>query len=519
MSRAPDLRLGIDVGGTNTDAVVVGPAGELLAFAKVPTSMDVTGGIAAALTAVLGDPAVERARVSHAMLGTTHATNAILQRRGLARVAVLRIGSPATHAVRPLFGWPEDLRAAVSVGEAIVPGGIEFDGRDLVPFDGEATSRFLGSLPARPDGVAIVSVFAPVSARHEEAAAAVVARVLGEDMPASLSHEVGSIGLLERENATVLNVALAPLAREVAAALGSALRTHGLDAVAFFAQNDGTLMPLSQAVRMPVLTIGSGPANSLRGAAALTGLRDAIVIDVGGTSTDIGALTGGFPRESQAGIDIGGVRTNFPMPDIVSLALGGGTVIEGVGSRLRVGPESVGAEVTSCALVFGGTTLTLTDAAVAGGRMALGSPEAAAPHAEVLRAALAVADSRIEDGVDRMKTARGDRPVIAVGGGADLVPGDLPGASSVVRPSHAGVANAIGAAIAPVSGTVDRVETCPPGERPGIVARLCEEAIARAEAAGAAQGRAEVVEVEEIPLAYLTTPVSRFRVKAAGPMV
>ena len=482
--------------------------------------MDVTGGIAAALTAVLGDPAVERARISHAMLGTTHATNAILQRRGLARVAVLRIGSPATHAVRPLFGWPEDLRAAVSVGEAIVPGGIEFDGRDLVPFDGEATSRFLGSLPARPDGVAIVSVFAPVSARHEEAAAAVVARVLGEDMPASLSHEVGSIGLLERENATVLNVALAPLAREVAAALGAALadprpgrgrvlRAERRDADADSRRPCGCRCSRS----------GAGRRTACAARRALTGLRDAIVIDVGGTSTDIGALTGGFPRESMAGIDIGGVRTNFPMPDIVSLALGGGTVIEGVGSRLRVGPESVGAEVTSCALVFGGTTLTLTDAAVAGGRMALGSPEAAAPHAEVLRAALAVADSRIEDGVDRMKTARGDRPVIAVGGGADLVPGDLPGASSVVRPSHAGVANAIGAAIAPVSGTVDRVETCPPGERPGIVARLCEEAIARAEAAGAAQGRAEVVEVEEIPLAYLTTPVSRFRVKAAGPMV
>jgi hypothetical protein len=135
-----------------------------------------------------------------------------------------------------------------------------------------------------------------------------------------------------------------------------------------------------------------------------------------------------------------------------------------------------------------------------------------------LAAALAIADERVADAVDRMKTARGDQPVIAVGGGAALIVDDLPGSSGVLRPPHAGVANAIGAAIAPVGGTVDRVEAIGPGERPSIIARLGEEAQALAVAAGAAPGLVEIVEVEEIPLAYLTTPASRFRVKAAGPM-
>ncbi|HEX6844378.1 MAG TPA: hydantoinase/oxoprolinase family protein [Actinomycetota bacterium] len=519
MSRPPDLRVGIDVGGTNTDAAVLDAAGGLVAWTKQPTTPDVTRGIVAALDAVLGEPGVDGSRITHAMLGTTHATNAVLQRRDLQRVALVRIGSPATHAIRPLFGWPEDLRAAVSAGEAIVPGGIEFDGRELVTFDPDAVSRFLGGLPEPPDGVALVSVFAPVSGRHEEAAAELVARELGPSVAVCRSGDVGTIGLLERENATVLNLALARLAQEVAGAFEAALQGHGLDAVAFFAQNDGTLMPLAQAVRLPVLTIGSGPANSLRGAAALTGLDTAIVADVGGTTTDIGVLVGGFPRESATGIDIGGVRTNFRMPDIVSIAVGGGTeVAASSNDGPRVGPGSVGFRLREAALVFGGATPTLTDAAVAAGRLVLGDAGATSATAGLLAAALAVADDRVAEGVDRVKTARGDQPVIAVGGGAALLPDDLAGASAVLRPPHAGVANAIGAAIAPVSGTVDRVVTIGAGERPAIIERLGDEARAAAVEAGAAPTTVEVVEVEEIPLAYLTTPASRFRVKAAGPM-
>ncbi len=96
-------------------------------------------------------------------------------------------------------------------------------------------------------------------------------------------------------------------------------------------------MVLEHALRFPVLTIGSGPANSLRGAAYLTGRDDGIVIDVGGTSTDIGVLVGGFPRESSQAVEIGGIRTNFRMPDIVSIAIGGGTIVR----PGAVGPDSV----------------------------------------------------------------------------------------------------------------------------------------------------------------------------------
>src|SRR5256885_2885916 len=168
-----------------------------------------------------------------------------------------------THSIRPMYSWPPDLVRAVSVGAVIVDGGIEFDGRDLSPLDTDAIARFLGQVGAHADGVAVTSVFAPVSARHELLAAEVVKRELGE-VHLSLSHEIGSIGLIERENATILNGALAGVARDVARAMREALTAHGLDPVTLFAQNDGTLMGLDQAPRYPVLTIGSRPANSVR---------------------------------------------------------------------------------------------------------------------------------------------------------------------------------------------------------------------------------------------------------------
>ena len=512
-----DVRLGVDVGGTNTDAVVLDRDDALLARAKVATTPDVSSGIASAIASALGDAGEARTRITHAMLGTTHATNAVLERRHLRTVAVLRLGAPATLAIRPLFGWPEDLRSTISAGEAIVEGGFEFDGREIVPLDTDAIARFAASVEGRADGVAIVSVFAAVSPDHELAAQDVVRKELG-DVHVSLSHEIGTIGMIERENATVLNAALTGVARDVAAAFREALNAHGLDPVTFFAQNDGTLMDLDYALRYPVLTIGSGPANSIRGAAYLTGSRDAIVVDVGGTSTDVGVLTGGFPRESNAGVEIGGIQTNFRMPDLVTIALGGGTRIVEDGDDLRIGPGSVGYRLTEEALVFGGTTPTLTDAAVASGRAAIGDAAAVRGREEVLGRALAAAETMLADAVDRVKTSREPRPLIAVGGGSVLVPDEIPGVSEVHRPAHFDVANAIGAAIASVSGEVDRIVHLGAGGREAAVEEVADEARARAVAAGASPGAVEVVEVEEIPLAYLTNPAVRIRVKAAGPL-
>lgn len=515
MTDALDLRLGIDVGGTNTDAVVVDRDGRVLGKAKVPTTADASDGVAHSLAAIVGT--VDPARISHVMLGTTQAANAVLHRRGLRTVAVIRIGSPATHAVRPLYGWPADLRAAVSLSETIVRGGIEFDGRDIVPFEPDEVRRFLEGLSDPPDSVAITGVFSPVSARHEIEAAAVAREVLG-DIDISLSHEIGSIGLLERENATVLNATLGDVARKAADSLDRALAAHGLSPAIFFAQNDGTLMSLDHALRYPVLTIGSGAANSIRGAGHLMETDDVLVMDVGGTTTDVGALVNGFPRESVYGERIGGVRTNFRMPDLVSLSVGGGTVVIEDGTDLHVGPRSVGFRLGDESLVFGGATPTLTDAAVASGRTALGDRSLTAGHTSLLGRSLVVADQMFADAVDRIKVASGEQPLVVVGGGSILVPERLLGVGSIHRPEHYEVANAIGAAIASVSGQVEQIVEPAPGEREQAIGSLSTSACERAIQAGADPSLVQVVDIEEIPLAYLTTPAVRIRVRAAGPI-
>jgi N-methylhydantoinase A/oxoprolinase/acetone carboxylase beta subunit len=507
MPGGSEERIGVDVGGTHTDAVRLNAAHHVLAKVKVPTTADVTSGVRAALAGVLTG---EVGRITHVMVGTTHAMNAILERRRLRRVAVLRLAAPSGLAIRPLLGWPAELRDAVLADAAIVGGGHELDGREISPLDEEAVRRFLTATAAQ--AVAICGAFSPAVPDHELRARDIAREVLGADVPVTLGHEIGALGLIERENAAILNAALGEVSRTAAEGVAEAVRAHGLDARLFFTQNDGTLMSVDQAARTPVLTIGSGLANSMRGAAFLSRLRDGLVVDVGGTSSDVAMLEHGFPRESAVAIDIGGARTNFRMPDIVSIGLGGGSIVRT--DPLRVGPQSVGAALTEHALVFGGATTTLTDVAVAAGRARIGHVQPGDLDAERI---LDTAGALLAGAVDRARTSMTAVPLVAVGGASFLVPDALPGVSEVLRPDHHDVANAVGAAIAQVSGQIEEVVRLD-GDRAAVLDAARERAVKRAVEAGADGARTEIVEQDEVPLAYVTEPIARLRVKAVGPL-
>ncbi len=511
-----DLRLGVDVGGTNTDAVVLDGRGHVLAKAKTPTSPDVTTGIVQAIDLVLA-AGVPSTAISAAMLGTTQCINAILERQHLGRVGVVRLGAPATLAIPPLVDWPEDLRSLVAQASYIVAGGLEFDGREISPLD-EAHLRTVGQeLAGQVDAIALSAVFSPVNPEHERRAAAILRKAVDEHIPISLSHEIGALGLLERENATVLNAALIQVGKLAVEAFRSAVARHGIAAQLFLTQNDGTLMALDEALHYPILTVASGPTNSMRGAASLTGLRDAIVVDVGGTTTDIGALQHGFPRQAAVAIALGGVRTNFRMPDLLSIGLGGGSIVRAESNGVSVGPRSVGYRLTTAARIFGGDTLTMTDIAVAAGMTRLGDPAHVRDLApDLVEQAVGTALHLLAEGIDRVKTSPAAVPVIAVGGGSMLVPDRLPGATAIVRPQHADCANAIGAAIAQVSGEIDRIWHLEGRSRDSILAEARETAREKACRAGADPNTLELIESEEFPLAYLPGNAVRLRVKVAG---
>ncbi|HZT87745.1 MAG TPA: hydantoinase/oxoprolinase family protein [Stellaceae bacterium] len=505
-------RIGIDVGGTNTDAVLL-DGGRVVHTVKTPTTWDVTGGIVAALRQLRENPAVTEGATDGIVIGTTHFVNAVAQRRGLSRVAAVRIGLPASASLPPFCDWPPELADIVRGDIFMLEGGHDFDGREFMPFD-EAGMR-AAARRIRAGGirsVAVASIFSPLDPSHEERAG----QILAEECPAAvvtLSHRLGRIGLLERENAALLNAALRELAEVTIAGFRAAIAESGIAAPLYLTQNDGTVMWAETAAALPVMSFASGATNSMRGAAFLSGLQDAVVADVGGTSTDIGQLRRGFPREANSVVEIGGVRTLFRMPDLFSIGLGGGSVVER--EPLAVGPASVGYRLTGEALVFGGATITATDAAVAAGLLDLGDRRRVEALPRGLAAAvLDLARAKIEDAVDRIKTEAGDVTLVAVGGGAFLVPDGVAGVSEVIRVPHGDCANAIGAAIAQISGETDQVyRDMTRGE---AIAAAEAQATARAVAAGADPRTLTTVEVEDMPLAYLPGNALRVRVRVAG---
>ncbi len=278
-------------------------------------------------------------------------------------------------------------------------------------------------------------------------------------------------------------------------------------------------MPAETAMALPVMSFASGATNSMRGAAFLSGLKDAMVVDVGGTSSDVGQLHNGFPREANSVVEVGGVRTLFRMPDLYSIGLGGGSIVR-PGTKdqpLGVGPESVGYRLTHEAMVFGGATLTATDAAVKAGVVEIGDgAKLAELPGEVADGVLQAAREKLEDAIDRMKTEAGEVTLIAVGGGAFLVPERLAGIGAAIRVPHGDWANAIGAAVAQVSGETDQIYR--DLTRAEAIAAAEAQAVERARAAGADPATIQTVDVEDMPLAYLPGSALRVRVRVAGEM-
>ena len=295
---------------------------------------------AAAIEGVVGH--VDRSRITQAMLGTTHPANAIIQRRGLDRVGILRLaapgsllgqaglrlaGRPARRDHGPHDDRPRRLRVRRPRDRAARPRGDQaLRGRVRRAPSRRSPSR----APSRP----------PTSTTSS-----------GPRRSCARSWAIRSPSRCPTRSARWASWSARTRPRSTprccrcptrsSSGLAKALTDNGLDVTAYLTQNDGTLMGAEQAVKFPILTVGSGPTNSMRGACALAGLQDALVIDVGGTSSDVGILVNGFPRESPTAVEVGGVRTNFRMPDLISIGLGGGTIVRGDG-RGREGRPGLG---------------------------------------------------------------------------------------------------------------------------------------------------------------------------------
>ena len=508
------MRIGIDVGGTHTDAVVL-DAQEVVASTKVLTSANVKDGVINALDEILANSSVDRTAIEAVMIGTTQFTNAVVARRELAPTAIIRIALPSGEMVPPMIDWPEDIAAALGRHVYMIHGGRTYDGFPIAPLADDEIDKAVDDIAAKGIGhIAVAGVFSPSDPGQEE----YVAERIRHRLPTARvtqSHNIGRMGLLERENAALLNASLLPLADKVVQSFAGALKDRQIDCPFYISQNDGTLMSAEFAAEFPALTFASGPTNSLRGASLLTQLTDAVVVDIGGTTSDIGVLQGGFPRQSNIAIEVGGVRTNFRMPDIQSIGLGGGSLVQDDGAT--IGPQSVGYRLVTDGLVFGGETLTTTDIIVAAGTSDIGDAGKVSDlDPGLVETAVDKIHSIVDNGIDQMKSSRDPVPVVLVGGGAVLVSKSLDTASEIHRPEHSGVANAIGAANAQVGSETERIVSYRRIPRDKVLNEMTSQLQDELAAAGAESDSIKIADIEETAISYMADESTRIRIKMVG---
>ena len=486
------IRVGVDVGGTNTDAVVM-KGQKFLGGAKRPTTQDILTGVENAIQAALGEAKISSDSVDVLIIGTTHFVNALVQRTKLAQTGLIRMCLPSGSSILPFADWPESLVNGMKGSCKLVKGGYEMDGNEISSLDKDElieAAKDLSDLGCKQ--IAISSVFATVRGDMEDEALEIITQAMPE-LSVTLSKSIGGMGLLERENAAIINASLKPLAEEVVDSFKLLQKSLKLSCPMFFTRNDGTLIEAAEVIELPVLTFACGPTNSMRGAAFLSGLQDALVVDVG-------EVQDGFPRLAGTSVMVADVRTNFAMPDVISIGLGGGSIVSD-NDPMSIGPISVGNELPQKAKVFGGDTLTATDLAVAAGRCKVG--DTAPPSIASIDKLVEILDKMVSDQVARARTSNKAIPVIAVGGGSVMMPTEVDGLE-VISPKHNDLANAVGAAIAQVSGQVSRVVLLNDDiDRDTAIKEVTEEATKIAVKRLADPKSISVLTVSDMPLSYL----------------
>jgi N-methylhydantoinase A/oxoprolinase/acetone carboxylase beta subunit len=311
------LSLGIDTGGTYTDAVLFDDRVGVLAKAKALTTRhDLAIGIAGAVSAVLESAASSAADISLVSLSTTLATNALVEGRG-GRVALVFIGFGEHDADRAGLG-------AAMRGDPVIriAGGHGPQGDPVAPVDLVTLEREALAVASTVSGFAVTAQFATRNAEHELAARDLLIRTTG--LPVTCGHELSAkLNGPKRALTSVLNARLIGLITGLIAAAERIMDTHGIVAPLMVVRGDGSLMSATVAKNRPIETILSGPAASLVGAAHLTGTGNALVSDIGGTTTDVAVVENGVPHLDENGATVGGFQTMVEAVAMTTVGLGG----------------------------------------------------------------------------------------------------------------------------------------------------------------------------------------------------
>ena len=333
--------LGLDTGGTFTDAAILDEKNnKVLAKAKAPTTRhDLAIGLTEAIKSVLGGlPKAKHKRIKRVCLSTTLATNAVVEGAG-GRVGLVLIGFDDKVLARNNLGAMQEDNPFV-----FIKGGHSADGKAQASLDMKALDSFAKAHSKDISAIAIAGHFATRNPEHECIARDHLRKLT--DLPTTCSHELSSaLGGPKRAVTTLLNARLISVLDEQIIKLESIIAKLGLAAELMVVRGDGTLVGTDFARMRPVETVLSGPAASLSGAAHLIGRCNGVVVDIGGTTTDIAVLEDGFPRLSAEGARIGGWATMVEAADVRTQGLGGDSEVHpatrGLASGVSLGPRRV----------------------------------------------------------------------------------------------------------------------------------------------------------------------------------
>ncbi len=332
----PHLLLGIDTGGTYTDAVLFSEATGVVAKAKALTTRhDLAEGVSGAVEAVLAKARVPVSAISLVSLSTTLATNALVEGQG-GRAGLIMIGFA-----------PEDLKrdglqeALGSDPVLFLPGGHNVHGGET-PLDMSALDEALPALGSQVSSFAVAGYFAVRNPDHEKRVRDRIREV--SHLPVTCSHELSSkLGGPRRALTTLLNARLVSMIDRLIGSCEDFLKARGIDVPMMVVRGDGALISAAEARLRPIETILSGPAASLVGARYLTGLDNAVVSDIGGTTTDVAVLEKGRPRLDAEGAVVGGFRTMVEAVAMRTYGLGGDSEVKindrGLKAKLDLGPR------------------------------------------------------------------------------------------------------------------------------------------------------------------------------------
>lgn len=302
-----DIGLGFDTGGTYTDAVMIDFGnGSVISSAKALTTRDdLSKGIRNSLIDI--DKKYFR-DVKMVSLSSTLATNSIVEGKGC-RVGLLAVGREFDRSI------PVDMSTTIS-------GGHTLSGKEAEPLDEDGARAFFKAVKGHVDGIAITSYLSVRNPEHEKRLQEIAKEII--DVPIVCGHQLSSsLGFNERTVTCVMNARLIPIIKDLMDSVKKVMKEKGIDAPLMIVKGDGSIMGESVALERPIETILSGPAASLIGAKVLTGKQDAIVMDMGGTTTDVGILRGGQPRLEKEGAIIGGRRTRVLAAEISTSGIGG----------------------------------------------------------------------------------------------------------------------------------------------------------------------------------------------------